>query len=143
MTHPANPHGEPTRRHQPLNNPDAATSEQTTPNDAFRPEDPIGYLFLRQPENLFGRYFIIKGNVIIGSDPTADIQLKDKLIDQPHARINLEYERSGGSLVFGLYDFGTASGVHVNGHRVSNRITLRENDVLIIGGYVMVFKMLV
>lgn len=99
---------------------------------------PLGYLFIAAPEHRFGDYFVVRGNTLIGRSPDLPVQLHEQLADDPHARISLGY--AGGQPFFELSD--NASGTLLNGKRVTERVTLRENDEIQIAKYIFVFKTL-
>lgn len=72
-------------------------------------------------------------NLIIGSGPDADIQVRESSVERQHAKI---YRQSSGRWV--ISDLGTASGTLVNGRGIS-MAALREGDVVAIGGTSLVW----
>ncbi len=103
-------------------------------------QDMIGYLFIVKPSVLFGQYYVVRRNALIGIKESCHVQLDDELVADPHARIKLEPSSVG--LTFIMYDFGSENGTWVNGHRVSGQTSLVENDVIQIGATTFVFKVL-
>lgn len=72
-------------------------------------------------------------NLIIGSAPDADIQVRESSVERQHAEI---YRQSNGRWM--ISDLGTASGTLVNDRRIS-LAALRERDVVIIGSKSLVW----
>ena len=66
-------------------------------------------------------------NLIIGSGPDADIQVRESSVERQHAKI---YRQSNGRWM--ISDLGTTSGTLVNGKGIS-MAALREGDVVTIG----------
>lgn len=100
----------------------------------------LGYLFVVKPDRLFGNFFRIRLDAVIGTHNDRHIRLQDPAIEDPHARIRLEQD--GDLLGFVLYDLGGRSGVIVNGQRVKDQIVIDENDTIQMGNHVFVFKTL-
>lgn len=72
-------------------------------------------------------------NLIIGSGPDADIQVRESSVERQHAEI---YRQSSGRWM--ISDLGTASGTLVNGEGISMAV-LREGDVVVIGSKSLVW----
>ena len=72
-------------------------------------------------------------NLIIGSGPDADIQVRESSVERQHAEI---YQQSSGRWM--ISDLGTASGTLVNDRRIS-LAALREGDVVTIGSKSLVW----
>lgn len=72
-------------------------------------------------------------NLIIGSGPDADIQVRESSVERQHAEI---YQQSSGRWM--ISDLGTASGTLVNGEGISMAV-LREGDVVVIGSKSLVW----
>lgn len=73
-------------------------------------------------------------NLIIGSGPDADIQVRESSVERQHAKI---YRQSNGRWM--ISDLGTTSGTLVNGKGIS-MAALREGDVVTIGSKSLVWS---
>ncbi|GAC56096.1 hypothetical protein GOHSU_02_02450 [Gordonia hirsuta DSM 44140 = NBRC 16056] len=69
----------------------------------------------------------VTGAQTIGRTPDNDIVVADVLASRRHARLS----SVGGALV--IEDLGSVNGTFVNGHRITGRQQLAENDVVTIG----------
>lgn len=150
----------PTGEYRPLNESPTESQNFNNPNDRTdipsgmgfqehtmiaKPNstEPLGYLFIREPKQRFGYFFIVrKGNATIGRQANHAIQLPDQHISDPHGRIKLEKDEESREQVFVFYDFGSENGTFINGERVQGRHVLSENDEINIGSYIFVFKAL-
>jgi two-component system, cell cycle response regulator len=73
----------------------------------------------------------VNGNVILGRDETADLQLPDKTISRRHAALRLEGETAV------VTDLDSSNGTFVNGTRIDDPTRLREGDSLQMGATVL------
>jgi signal transduction histidine kinase/pSer/pThr/pTyr-binding forkhead associated (FHA) protein len=78
-----------------------------------------------------GKAFDINGNsLVIGRDPSSDVQLRDPGISRHHARLELRGDH------YVLKDLGSANGTCVNGVRVSES-SLRAGDQIRMGNTIL------
>ena len=80
---------------------------------------------------LRGLHVDILGPVVIGRAPSSDIVLDEPFVSAPHARFTLQ----GPALV--LEDLGSTNGTLVNGHGITQPVTLREGDEVQVGDTIM------
>jgi pSer/pThr/pTyr-binding forkhead associated (FHA) protein len=73
----------------------------------------------------------VNGNVTLGRDETADLQLPDKTISRRHAALRLEGETAV------VTDLDSSNGTFVNGARIDDPTRLREGDSLQMGATVL------
>lgn len=79
------------------------------------------------PRELKGLKVPVAGPVIIGRSPGSDIVIADDFISSSHARV----VPVGDSIV--LEDLGSTNGTIVNGHRITNPVSLRTGDEIDLG----------
>ena len=82
-------------------------------------------------KQLRGLHVDILGPVIIGRSPSSDIVVDEPYVSATHARFTLQ----GPALV--LEDLQSTNGTLVNGHGISQPVTLRDGDEVQIGDAVM------
>ena len=80
---------------------------------------------------LRGLHVDILGPVVIGRAPSSDIVIDEPFISATHARFTLQ----GPALV--LEDLGSTNGTLVNGHGITQPVTLREGDEVQVGDTIM------
>lgn len=80
---------------------------------------------------LRGLHVDILGPVVIGRAPSSDIVIDEPFVSATHARFTLQ----GPALV--LEDLGSTNGTLVNGHGITQPVTLREGDEVQIGDTIM------
>lgn len=80
---------------------------------------------------LRGLHVDILGPVVIGRAPSSDIVIDEPFVSATHARFTLQ----GPALV--LEDLGSTNGTLVNGHGVTQPVTLREGDEVQVGDTIM------
>lgn len=125
------------RRNHLRHGPTEDTTQADHPLDS---EAPWGYLFVRRPGRVFGHFFTVRSNALIGTGDGNAIQLDDDTAGDSHAYIQIEITDNFG--VFSLYDLGTEVGTYINGQRVAEHAIIQENDEIIIGEHVFIFKTL-
>jgi hypothetical protein len=81
----------------------------------------------RGPAELLGTRVPLRGPVIIGRSPGADIVIADEFVSAKHARI----APTGAGAV--VEDLGSTNGTLLNGSRVSAPSSARAGDVIDIG----------
>lgn len=81
--------------------------------------------------SLRGLHVDILGPVVIGRSPSSDIVVDEPYVSSTHARFTLQ----GPALV--LEDLGSTNGTMVNGHVISQAVTLREGDEVQVGDTIM------
>ena len=79
------------------------------------------------PKELRGVSIAVRGPVIVGRSPSADIVIGAGYVSARHARFSLM-----GQNLF-VEDLGSTNGTTVNGQPISDPIALNENDVVTIG----------
>ena len=80
---------------------------------------------------LRGLHVDILGPVVIGRAPSSDIVIDEPFVSATHARFTLQ----GPELV--LEDLGSTNGTLVNGHGITQPVTLREGDEVQVGDTIM------
>ena len=80
---------------------------------------------------LLGLHVDILGPVVIGRAPASDIVIDEPFVSATHARFTLQ----GPALV--LEDLGSTNGTLVNGHGITQPVTLREGDEVQVGDTIM------
>ena len=80
---------------------------------------------------LRGLHVDILGPVVIGRAPSSDIVIDKPFVSATHARFTLQ----GPALV--LEDLGSTNGTLVNGHGITQPVTLREGDEVQVGDTIM------
>ena len=79
------------------------------------------------PKELRGVSIAVRGPVIVGRSPSADIVIGAGYVSARHARFSL----MGESLF--VEDLGSTNGTTVNGQPISDPVALNENDVVTVG----------
>jgi len=80
---------------------------------------------------LRGLHVDILGPVVIGRSPSSDIVIDEPFVSATHARYTLQ----GPALV--LEDLKSTNGTLVNGHPISQPVTLRDGDEVQVGDAIM------
>lgn len=80
---------------------------------------------------LRGLHVDILGPVVIGRSPSSDIVIDEPYVSATHARLTLQ----GPALV--LDDLQSTNGTMVNGHAITQAVTLRDGDEVQIGDTIM------
>ena len=78
-----------------------------------------------------GLHVDILGPVIVGRSPSSDIVVDEPYVSSSHARFTLQ----GPALV--LEDLGSTNGTLVNGHPITQAVTLRDADEVQVGDTIM------
>lgn len=86
-----------------------------------------GLLVERGPKELRGVKMAVRGPVIVGRAPGADIVIGAGYVSARHARFSLM-----GANLF-VEDLGSTNGTAVNGHRIAEPTVLKSNDVVNVG----------
>ena len=81
----------------------------------------------RGPKELRGVKMAVRGPVIVGRAPGADIVIGAGYVSARHARFSLM-----GANLFGE-DLGSTNGTAVNGRRITEPTVLKSNDVVNVG----------
>lgn len=79
------------------------------------------------PKELRGVSIAVRGPVIVGRSPSADIVIGAGYVSARHARFSLM-----GQNLF-VEDLGSTNGTSVNGQPISDPVALNENDVVTVG----------
>ena len=79
------------------------------------------------PKELRGVTIEVRGPVIVGRSPSADIVVGAGYVSARHARFSLM-----GQTLF-VEDLGSTNGTTVNGQRISDPVALNDNDVVMVG----------
>lgn len=85
----------------------------------------------RGPKELRGVSIAVRGPVIVGRSPGADIVIGAGYVSGRHARFSLM-----GQNLF-IEDLGSTNGTAVNGQRISTPVALKNNDVVNVGDVAM------
>lgn len=81
--------------------------------------------------SLRGLHVDILGPVVVGRSPSSDIVIDEPYVSATHARFTLQ----GPAIV--LEDLESTNGTLVNGHPISQPVTLRDGDDVQVGDTVM------
>ena len=79
------------------------------------------------PKELRGVSIVVRGPVIVGRSPSADIVIAAGYVSARHARFSLM-----GQNLF-VEDLGSTNGTTVNGQPISDPVALNNNDVVNVG----------
>ena len=79
------------------------------------------------PKELRGVSIEVRGPVIVGRSPSADIVIGAGYVSARHARFSLM-----GQNLF-VEDLGSTNGTTVNGQPISDPVALNENDIVTVG----------
>ncbi len=83
-------------------------------------------------------YPLAKRTLIVGRDEAIPVQLKDELVSRKH--IQIRFVEQDGAASYVLLDMNSANGTLVNGRRISEELTLQDNDVIEIGKSKLMFS---
>ncbi len=72
---------------------------------------------------------------VIGRDEAISLQILDRLVSRKHLRISLDKTTNK----FQAEDMKSKHGVSVNGHKISELITLSDGDEIVIGNTSLLF----
>ena len=81
--------------------------------------------------SLRGLHVDILGPVVVGRSPSSDIVVDEPYVSSAHARFSLQ----GPALV--LEDMASTNGTLVNGHPITQAVTLRDADEVQVGDTIM------
>jgi pSer/pThr/pTyr-binding forkhead associated (FHA) protein len=82
-------------------------------------------------------YDLPKRATTIGREEGCDVQVLDDAVSRRHMEVR--YDAAKGAYL--ASDLGSANGVHVNGRRISEPVTLQEGDAILIGESKLHFSM--
>lgn len=82
-------------------------------------------------KSLRGLHVDMLGPVVVGRAPSSDIVIDEPFVSAMHARFTLQ----GPALV--LEDLDSTNGTLVNGHPISQPVTLRDGDEVQVGDAIM------
>lgn len=82
-------------------------------------------------KSLRGLHVDVLGPVVVGRSPSSDIVIDEPYVSATHARFTLQ----GPAIV--LEDLNSTNGTLVNGHPISQPVTLRDGDDVQIGDTIM------
>ncbi len=82
-------------------------------------------------ETQAGTRFTLKGVVVVGRSPDADVHLDDPYASDFHLRLTL----ADGEVT--LQDLGSTNGTYVNGRRVTTAVPLSRGDAVQVGKTIM------
>ena len=85
----------------------------------------------RGPKELRGVKMPVRGPVIVGRSPGADIVIGASYVSARHARFSIM-----GQNLF-VEDLGSTNGTAVNGQRIAEPVALKSGDVVNIGDVTM------
>ena len=81
----------------------------------------------RGPKELRGVSIVVRGPVVVGRSPNADIVIGAGYVSARHARFTLM-----GTNLF-VEDLGSTNGTMVNGQPITSPVSLNNNDVVNVG----------
>ncbi|MEE8722585.1 MAG: FHA domain-containing protein [Eggerthellaceae bacterium] len=81
----------------------------------------------RGPKELRGVSIVVRGPIIVGRSPSADIVIGAGYVSARHARFSLM-----GQNLF-VEDLNSTNGTYVNNQRINGPTALRSNDVVSVG----------
>ena len=81
----------------------------------------------RGPKELRGVKIAVRGPVVVGRTPGADIVVPASYVSARHARFSLM-----GNNLF-IEDLGSRNGTMVNGQRIADPVALKSGDVVTVG----------
>ncbi len=81
----------------------------------------------RGPKELRGVSIVVRGPIIVGRSPSADIVIGAGYVSARHARFSLM-----GQNLF-VEDLNSTNGTYVNNQRINGPTALRNNDVVSVG----------
>ncbi|WP_141328801.1 FHA domain-containing protein, partial [Myxococcus sp. AB025B] len=84
---------------------------------------------------LVGTEVFVPGTYALGSDPASDLRLDDPAVEPRHALLYFQNGRAA------IQDAGTATGLFVNGHRVT-ACEIRSVDEVLCGPFVLKTRVL-
>jgi len=76
-------------------------------------------------------YPLEEGEIVIGRDEQADLQIVDEMVSRRHIKLTRKGEGADASYV--LADLNSSNGVKVNGNRVTRECPLHDGDKIEIG----------
>jgi hypothetical protein len=108
-------------------------------------DDPLpllGWLIVKRPREHRGAILAVKANQSIGRG--ADVRWDDPRLSRQHARLTVEPppDAPDDPPVFYLWPFGPTNPVAVNGQEVRGATPIHENDEILLGDTLFVFKVL-
>lgn len=106
---------------------------------ASPPVNVLGFLVVAAPLSRRGTVFRLQGIARIGRYPHNSIVLDDGPISKNHAVIR-PIIHPDGTAEFELEDRASANGTFLNGARVQGAAMLAENDVICLGRFALVLK---
>lgn len=119
-----------------------AVDDMLEPDGAQAGPQPLGWLIVREPLARRGAVLAVRPNQVIGRE--GDVQWDDPRLSRQHARVT--FEPVDGSAddeaAFHLWPFGPTNPVYVNGEAIRGATPLHENDTIMLGTTVFVFKVL-
>jgi hypothetical protein len=80
----------------------------------FAPEGPLG-----------GESWAITADIVIGRDPSCDIQIYDRQVSRHHAKISI-----GKKGEIAIIDLESKNGVFLNGERITGTVGLQDGDAI-------------
>ena len=83
------------------------------------------------PKQLRGLHVDVLGPVVVGRSQSSDITIAEPYVSSTHARFTIQ----GPALV--AEDLGSTNGTYVNGHPITQPVTLRDSDEVQIGDTIM------
>ena len=82
-----------------------------------------------------GREILVRGEMVVGRDPTGDVVMADPEVSSRHARLTSD----NGTV--SVEDIGSSNGTFVNGQRVTGRRELAPGDRVMVGATVLEVRM--
>lgn len=103
---------------------------------------PLGWLVIKEPLDQRGTVLAVQPNQVIGR--AGDVQWPDPRLSRQHARLTFERpaDEPDAGPVFHLWPFGPTNPVYVNGVAIRGATPIYENDAIVLGNTLFVFKTL-
>ncbi len=103
---------------------------------------PIGWLVVKEPREQRGTALTVRPNQVIGR--AGDVQWSDPRLSRQHARLTFEppADEPDSAPVFHLWPFGPTNPVYVNGVAIRGATPVNENDEIVLGNTLFIFKTL-
>lgn len=91
----------------------------------------------RSGPNVGMSFPLIKSEMVIGRDSSADVVIKDPEVSRKHARVFMQ------GAYYVIEDLGSTNGITINGQRISGGYTLQPGEVITLGEkIVLVFELI-
>ena len=83
-------------------------------------------------------YPLAKRTLVVGRDESVPVQLKDELVSRKH--IQIRFEEKDGAAQYILLDMNSANGTLINGRKITEELSLQDNDIIELGKSKLMFS---